>query len=134
MRSFATTLSQPQRQLGLPRRGNRHSGECPATACSTSAHSDGPGKLAQVLNGWLKPDRHSAPERWRWMERLIQDHIALLTLAQHEMGLRFAVAVYDQKVQEGAMSAASALLEQLPALDDKIITGDPLHNQRSTHR
>jgi hypothetical protein len=43
-----------------------------------------------------------------------------------------AVAVYDQKegTERCELSAASALLEQLPALDDKIITGDPLHNQR----
>jgi hypothetical protein len=67
---------------------------------------------------------------------MIRDHIGLLSLAQHEDGVPHAVAVYDQKegTNRCALSAATALLEKLPALDGKIITGDPLHNQRKTAR
>ena len=47
-----------------------------------------------------------------------------------------AIAVYDQK--EGTarceLSAATALLERLPALDGKLITADPLHCQRKEAR
>ena len=44
-----------------------------------------------------------------------------------------AVAVYDQKegTQRCELSAASALLENLPALDGKMITADALHCQRT---
>jgi predicted transposase YbfD/YdcC len=63
---------------------------------------------------------------------MIRDHIGLLTLAQHEDGAPVAVAVYDQKegTERCELSAAAALLEQLPALDGKMITADPLHCQR----
>ena len=51
----------------------------------------------------------------------VRDHIGLLTLAQHEDGVPQAIAVYDQK--EGTprceQTAAAALIERLPALDDK---------------
>ena len=67
---------------------------------------------------------------------MIRDHIGLLTLAQHEDGAPQAVAIYDQKegTQRCEQSAAAKLLEELPALDGKIITGDPLHCQRKTAR
>ena len=67
---------------------------------------------------------------------MIRDHIGLLTLAQHEDGAPQAVAIYDQK--EGTprceQTAAGELLEQLPALDGKLITADPLHCQRQHAR
>ena len=49
------------------------------------------------------------------------------------MELPLAVAVYDQKegTQRCELSAASALLESLPALDGKMITADALHCQRT---
>ncbi|HET7100869.1 MAG TPA: hypothetical protein VFJ52_06945 [Terriglobia bacterium] len=63
---------------------------------------------------------------------MIRDHIGLLTLAQHEDGAPVAVAVYDQKegTERCELSAATALLEGLPALDGTLITADPLHCQR----
>jgi hypothetical protein len=68
--------------------------------------------------------------------KMIRDHIGLLTLAQHEDGAPQAVAVYDQK--EGTprceQTAAAVLLENLPALDGKMITADPLHCQRQHAR
>jgi len=67
---------------------------------------------------------------------MIRDRIGLLTLAQHEDGTPQALAVYDQK--EGTprceLTAATALLEKLPALDGKLVTADPLHCQRQTAR
>jgi hypothetical protein len=67
---------------------------------------------------------------------MIRDHIGLLTLAQHEDGAPHAVAVYDQKegTERCEQSAAAKLLEELPALDGKIITADPLHCQRQHAR
>ena len=68
--------------------------------------------------------------------KMIRDHIGLLTLAQHEDGAPQAIAVYDQKegTERCEQSAATALLEKLPALDGKIVTADPLHCQRKTAR
>ena len=67
---------------------------------------------------------------------MIRDHIGLLTLAQHEDGAPQALAVYDQ--EEGParceQTAATALLERLPALDDQRVTADALHCQRQTAR
>jgi hypothetical protein len=67
---------------------------------------------------------------------MIRDHIGLLTLAQHEDGAPQAIAVYDQKegTERCEQSAATALIEKLPALDGKIVTADPLHCQRKTAR
>jgi hypothetical protein len=67
---------------------------------------------------------------------MIRDHIGLLTLAQHEDGAPQAMAVYDQKegTERCEQTAAQALLESLSALDDKMITGDPLHCQRKAAR
>ena len=57
-------------------------------------------------------------------------------MAQHEDGAPQALAVYDQKegTERCEQTAATALLERLPALDGKIITADALHCQRATTR
>ena len=95
-----------------------------------------PEAFADPLNDWLKSRTGTLPQALALDGKMIGDHIGLLTLAQHEDGAPQAVAVYDQK--EGTprceLSAASALLEKLPALDGKIITGDPLHCQRAHAR
>jgi predicted transposase YbfD/YdcC len=59
-----------------------------------------------------------------------------LTLADHDDGAPQSVAVYDQKegTRRCELSAAQALLEREPSLDNKIITADPLHCQRKEAR
>jgi hypothetical protein len=93
-----------------------------------------PERLANRLNAWLQSRAGTLPQALAMDGKMIRDHIGLLTLAQHEDGAPMAVAVYDQK--EGPprceQSAASALLAQLPALDERIVTADPLHCQRKT--
>jgi hypothetical protein len=132
---FATTLSQPQRrQLGFPRKkGTKAFWQVPSYSVfyQVLTRMD-PEAFAQVLSGWLESRAGTLPGALALDGKMIRDHIGLLTLAQHEDGAPVAVAVYDQKegTQRCELSAASALLEQLPALDGKIITGDPLHNQR----
>ena len=132
---FATTLSQPQRrQLGFPRKkGTKAFWQVPSYSVfyQVLTRMD-PEAFAKVLSGWLESRAGTLPGALALDGKMIRDHIGLLTLAQHEDGAPVAVAVYDQKegTERCELSAASALLEQLPALDDKIITGDPLHNQR----
>jgi Domain of unknown function (DUF4338)/DDE_Tnp_1-associated len=136
---FATTLSQPQRRrLGLPRKkGTRAFHEVPGYGVfyQVLTRMD-PEAFATLLNDWLQSRAGSLPQALALDGKMIRNHIGLLTLAQHEDGAPQAVAIYDQK--EGTprceQTAAAALLEKLPALDNKMITGDPLHCQRSHAR
>ena len=132
---FATTLSQPQRRrLGLPRKkGTKAFWQVPSYSVfyQVLTRMD-PEAFAKVLSDWLQSRAGRLPGALALDGKMIRDHIGLLTLAQHEDGAPVAVAVYDQKegTERCELSAASALLEQLPALDGKIITADPLHCQR----
>jgi hypothetical protein len=132
---FATKLSPSQRRrLGLPRRkGTRRFYQVPGYGVfyQVLTRMD-PEVFATLLNGWLQSRSGTLPQALALDGKMIRNHIGLLTLAQHEDGAPQAMAVYDQK--EGTprceQTAASALLEKLPALDGKIITADPLHCQR----
>lgn len=132
---FATSLSQAQRrQLGFPRKkATKAFWQVPSYSVfyQVLTRMD-PEAFAKVLSGWLASRAGTLPGALALDGKMIRDHIGLLTLAQHEDGAPVAVAIYDQKegTERCELSAAAALLEQLPALDDKIITGDPLHNQR----
>jgi hypothetical protein len=136
---FATTLTQAQRRrLVLPlKKGTRAFYEVPGYGVfyQVLTRMD-PEAFASRLNDWLQSRSGSLPQALALDGKMIRDHIGLLTLAQHEDGAPQAVAVYDQK--EGTprceLTAAAALLEQLPALDGKIITADPLHCQRQHAR
>lgn len=132
---FATTLSQRQRRrLGLPlKRGTRAFHEVPGYGVfyQVLTRMD-PEAFATRLNGWLQSRSGTLPQALALDGKMIRDHIGLLTLAQHEDGAPQAVAIYDQKegTQRCEQTAALTLLETLPALDEKIITADPLHCQR----
>lgn len=136
---FATTLRQPQRRrLGLPRKkGTRGFYQVPGYGVfyQVLTRMD-PEAFATLLNGWLQSRAGTLPAALALDGKMIRDHIGLLTLAQHEDGAPQAVAVYDQKehTPRCEQTAAAALLAQLPALDGKIITADPLHCQRAHAR
>ncbi len=133
---FATSLSQLQRRrLGFPRkRGTQAFWQVPSYSVfyQVLTRMD-PEAFAKILNDWLQNRAGSLPGALALDGKMIRDQIGLLTLAQHEDGAPVALAVYDQK--EGTprceLSAASALLQQLPELDGKIITADALHCQRT---
>jgi len=133
---FATTLNQPQRRrLGFPRKkGTKAFWQVPSYSVfyQVLTRMD-PEAFANRLNDWLKSRAGSLPGALALDGKMIRDHIGLLTLAQHEDGAPVAVAVYDQKegTERCELSAASALLEKLPALDGKMITADALHCQRT---
>jgi Druantia protein DruA/DDE_Tnp_1-associated len=136
MARFATSLSQPQRRrLGFPRKkGTKAFWQVPSYSVfyQVLTRMD-PEAFAKILNAWLQSRAGSLPGALALDGKMIRDHIGLLTLAQHEDGAPVAVAVYDQKegTQRCELSAASALLEPLPALDGKMITADALHCQRT---
>ena len=133
---FATRLSQGQRRrLGFPRKkGTKAFWQVPSYSVFYQVLTRmEPQAFAKVLNDWLQSRAGSLPGALALDGKMIRDHIGLLTLAQHEDGAPVAVAVYDQKegTQRCELSAASALLEKLPALDGKMITADALHCQRT---
>jgi hypothetical protein len=136
---YATTLTQPQRRrLGLPRKpGTRRFHQVPGYGVfySVLTRMD-PEAFATLLNGWLQSQAGRLPAALALDGKMIRDHIGLLTLAQHEDGAPQAMAVYDQKenTPRCEQTAATTLLEALPALDGKLITADPLHCQRTHAR
>lgn len=136
---FATTLTHPQRRrLGLPlKRGTRAFYKVPGYSVfyQMLTRMD-PEAFARLLSDWLLCQAGTLPQALALDGKMIRDHIGLLTLAQHEDGAPQAIAVYDQKegTERCEQSAATALLEKLPALDGKIVTADPLHCQRKTAR
>jgi len=136
---FATSLTPMQRRrLGLPlKKGTRAFYQVPGydVFYQVLTRMD-PEEFAQRLSQWLSSRAGSLPLALAMDGKMIRDHIGLLTLAQHEDGAPFAVAVYDQKegTERCEQTAAQALLESLGALEGKMITGDPLHCQRKAAR
>jgi hypothetical protein len=136
---FAQTLTHPQRRrLGLPlKKGTRAFYQVPGydVFYQMLTRMD-PEAFAQLLSQWLLNRAGTFPQALALDGKMIRDHIGLLTLAQHEDGAPQAMAVYDQKegTERCELTAASALLEKLPALDGKMITADPLHCQRKHAR
>jgi hypothetical protein len=135
---FATTLTPPQRRrLNLPLKQGTRFYQVPGYGVfyQVLTRMD-PESFASLLNGWLLHHAGTLPAALALDGKMIRDHIGLLTLAQHEDGAPQAVAVYDQKenTPRCEQTAAAALLKNLPALDGKIITADPLHCQRAHAR
>ncbi len=135
---FATTLTPPQRRrLNLPLKQGTRFYQVPGYGVfyQVLTRMD-PESFASLLNGWLQQHAGTLPAALALDGKMIRDHIGLLTLAQHEDGAPQAVAVYDQKenTRRCEQTAAAALLKNLPALDGKIITADPLHCQRAPAR
>jgi hypothetical protein len=136
---FATTLTQAQRrQLGLPRKkGTRAFHKVPGYgvfyALLTRMDAE---TFAALLSQWLRQRAGTLPQALAMDGKMIRDHIGLLTLAQHEDGAPQALALYDQKegTERCEQTAATALIEKLPALDGQMVTADPLHCQRKTAR
>jgi len=134
---FATKLSQPQRRrLRLPRKkGTRAFYNVPQYGVfyQLLTRMD-PESFASLLSSWLLCRAGTLPQALALDGKMIRDHIGLLTLAQHEDGAPQALAVYDQKegTERCELSAATALIERIEALDGKIVTADPLHCQRKT--
>lgn len=132
---FAQTLSQAQRRhLGLPRKkGAKAFWQVPTYSVFyqvlTRMDSEA---FARLLDAWLLQQAGSLPQALALDGKMIRERIGILTLAQHEDGAPGSVAVYDQKkdTPRCEQTAATALLKNLPALDGKTITADPLHCQK----
>jgi len=136
---FARKLAPPQRRLlGLPRKPTTQAFyQIPSYSVfyQVLTRLDAEA-FAQRLTDWLQTRAGTLPAALALDGKMIRDHIGLLTLAQHEDGAPQAVAVYDQKegTERCEQTAAAALLEKIPAFDDKVITADALHCQKAHAR
>jgi len=136
---FATRLSQRQRHLlGLPRKkGAKAFWQVPSYSVfyDLLCRMD-PERFAELLQGWLQAHAAQLPQALAMDGKMIRDHLGVLTLAQHEDGAPQALALFDQK--EGTVrteqTAATSVLEQLPALDGRTITADALHTYKPNAR
>jgi Domain of unknown function (DUF4338)/DDE_Tnp_1-associated len=136
---FATRLSQRQRHLlGLPRKkGSKAFWQVPSYSVfyDLLCRMD-PDRFAELLQGWLQAHAAQLPQALAMDGKMIRDHLGVLTLAQHEDGAPQALALFDQK--EGTVrteqTAATSVLEQLPALDGRTITADALHAYKPNAR
>ncbi len=132
---FAQTLSQAQRRhLGLPRKqGAKAFWQVPTYSVfyQVLTRMDAEA-FAKLLDAWLRQETGRLPQALALDGKMIRERIGILTLAQHEDGAPWAVAVYDQKkdTPRCEQTAATALLKNLPALDGQTITADPLHCQK----
>ncbi len=136
---FATTLSQKQRHLlGLPRKKmTKAFYQVPTYSVFYALLTRlDPEAFAAHVHGWLQAHADALPQALAMDGKLIRDQIGLLTLAQHEDGAPQAVAICDQKeaTPRCEQLVATAVLESLPALDNKTITADALHCLRPNAR
>jgi len=136
---FATTLTQSQRRrLNLPlKKGRRCFHQVPGYDVFYQVLSRMDSEaFVGLLTGWLQQHQGRLPAALALDGKMIRDHLGLLTIAQHDDGAPHAIALYDQKenTPRCEQTAAAALLEKLPALDDQLITADPLHCQRGQAR
>ena len=132
---FAKTLSQAQRRtLCLPRKkGTKAFWQVPTYSVfyQVLTRMD-PAPFAALFAGWLQTHAGALPQALALDGKMIRDHIGLLTLVQHEDGAPQSVGIYDQKenTPRCEQTAALALLEKLPSLDNKTVTADALHCQK----
>lgn len=136
---FAQSLTQEQRKkVGLPlKKGTQAFRIVPGylvfyrLLCRID-----PKALNEVLNNWLASNASTLPQALAMDGKMFRDHFGVLSLARHSDGAPVAMALYDQK--EGTdrceQSAANALIESMPFLDNQLITADALHCQRKVAR
>jgi hypothetical protein len=136
---FATRLRHPQRrELNLPRRrGTLACYEVPGYGVfyQVLRRLDSEA-FAELLTQWLQSQAGSLPGGLALDGKMIREAIGMVTLAEHDDGSPFALAVMDQK--EGTarceQTAALALLEKGPSLEGRVVTADPLHCQKKVAR
>jgi hypothetical protein len=136
---FATRLHPKQRAaLGLPRKaGTRGFYRVPGYNVFYQVLSRLDAEaFARLLSDWLQGQAGQLPAALALDGKMIRDQIGLVTLADHEDGSPVAVALMDQKAATPRceQTAALALLESVPNLEQKVVSADALHCQKATAR
>jgi hypothetical protein len=136
---FAQSLTQEQRKkLGLPlKKGTQAFRVVPGyLVFYRLLYRVDPKALNEVLNTWLASNASTLPQALAMDGKMLRDHFGVLSLARHDDGAPVAMALYDQKegTERCEQSAATALIEAIPSLDNQLISADALHCQRKVAR
>jgi len=136
---FANRLHPTQRaELGLPiKKATRRFYEVPTYSVfyEVLTRMD-PQAFAALLSGWLSQQQGALPGALALDGKMIRDIIGTVSLVDVEDGSPVAVAVMDQKesTQRCELKVAQQLLAEMPSLEGKTVTADPLHCQKETAR
>lgn len=136
---FATRLTPRQRaELTLPiKKGTRRFYEVPSYDVFYEVLTRmNPEAFASVLSGWLSRQEGALPGVLAMDGKMIRDIIGTVSLVDVEDGSPVAIAVMDQKenTERCELKTAQKLIEQMPTLEGKTVTADPLHCQKETAR
>ena len=136
---FATRLMPRQRaELSLPiKKGTRRFYEVPSYDVFREVLTRmDPQAFASVLSEWLSRQQGALPGVLALDGKMIRDIIGTVSLVEVEDGSPVAVAVMDQKeaTERCELKTAQKLIEQMPTLEGKTVTADPLHCQKETAR
>ncbi len=136
---FATRLTPKQRvALWLPcKKGTKRFYEVPGYGVfyDVLTRMD-PERFARLLSGWLAQQSGSLPGVLALDGKMIREIIGTVSLVEVEDGSPVAVAPMDQKeaTERCEQKVAQQLLAEMPSLEDKTVTADPLHCQKETAR
>jgi len=136
---FANRLEPKQRAgLGLPvKKGTRRFYQVPTYSVfyMVLTRMD-PEAFARVLSQWLGEQEGTLPGVLALDGKMIRQIIGTVSLVEVEDGSPVALSIMDQK--EGTprceLKSAQKLLAQIPTLEGKTLTADPLHCQKETAR
>lgn len=137
MQRFGWRLTQPQRRsLGLPRKAGTPCHRVPSYKVYYHLLSMlDQDALADALSAWLRTHQGTLPAGLALDGKMIRDLIGLVCLADHATGVPYAMACMSAKKGEGErceLKVAQKLVEALPDLNHKLVTGDALHCQTAT--
>jgi hypothetical protein len=136
---FATRLTPRQRaELRLPRKkGTKRFYEVPGyhVFYEVLTRMD-PEAFARMLSDWLAQQTGALPGVLALDGKMIREIIGMVSLVEAEDGAPVAMAVMDQKenTERCELKVGQQLLEQVPSLEGKTVTADPLHCQKDTAR
>ena len=136
---FGQRLTQDQRRrLALPRKGGKAFYRIPGyQAYYHLFRKLDLDAFAQTLSAWLRAQNGSLPASLAMDGKMVRDTIGIVTLVDHETGVPHAMACMSVKEGEGdrcELKTAQKLVESLPDLHGKLVTGDALHTQAATAR
>jgi hypothetical protein len=136
---FAQRLHPRQRsQLALPiKKGSKGFYQVPTYSVFYQVLTRlDPEAFAMTLSQWLSEHQDSLPEALAMDGKMIRGIIGMVSLVQTEDGAPVAMAIMDQKegTERCELKAAQKLITQLPDLENKTVTADPLHCQRQSAR
>jgi hypothetical protein len=136
---FASRLTPKQRaELGLPvKKGTRRFYQVPTYSVFYMVLTRlDPEAFARVLSRWLGEQEGALPGVLALDGKMIRQIIGTVSLVEVEDGSPVALSIMDQK--EGTarceLKSAQQLLAEIPTLEGKTVTADPLHCQKETAR